>query len=240
MIKHRAIRDALLGRIVSGEWAPGRVIPGEVDLAREFGCTRATVARALRELVAAGLVERRRRGGTRVLGRSGRDAVVTIPIVREEIEAAGHAYGYERLTVREADPPEPIRQAFGLRPGAAAVHVACLHRADGRPAQVEDRWINAAAVPAVRTQDFRTVSPNEWLVRAVPYTRARHEFRAERPTDRLRGLLDLAPDEWVFVVERRTWREDAGITVAHLYNPADRFRITTRDPVAFGVDPGAG
>jgi GntR family histidine utilization transcriptional repressor len=41
-------------RIADGDWKPGELIPGEVDLADEFGCARATVNRALQDLADAG------------------------------------------------------------------------------------------------------------------------------------------------------------------------------------------
>ena len=61
-----AIHANVLQRIRTREWGPGALIPTEEALAREFGCARATVSRALREVAAAGLLERRRKAGTRV------------------------------------------------------------------------------------------------------------------------------------------------------------------------------
>ena len=53
-------------RIHARDYAPGANIPGEVELAGEFGVARATVNRALRELSDEGILERRRNSGTRV------------------------------------------------------------------------------------------------------------------------------------------------------------------------------
>lgn len=64
-------------RIESGEFAPGAVLPGEFDLARDYGVSRITAKRALDELAEAGLVKRERGRGTRVLDRPGASAVRT-------------------------------------------------------------------------------------------------------------------------------------------------------------------
>ena len=40
----RDVKEYIRGRIVKGDWAPGDLIPNEVDLAAEFQCARATVA----------------------------------------------------------------------------------------------------------------------------------------------------------------------------------------------------
>jgi formimidoylglutamate deiminase len=62
----QAVQDEVRRRIAARLWRPGDFIPHETDLAREFGCARATVNRALRELAEEGLLDRRRKAGTRV------------------------------------------------------------------------------------------------------------------------------------------------------------------------------
>ena len=67
---HRAcmrdqVRDRILSRILSGEYAPGTRLK-ELSLAAECGVSQAPVREALRELEALGLVECERYRGTRV------------------------------------------------------------------------------------------------------------------------------------------------------------------------------
>ncbi len=52
------VKSLLEERIRSGSLAPRSQLPSEPDLCEEFGVSRGTVREALRELVAAGLVER--------------------------------------------------------------------------------------------------------------------------------------------------------------------------------------
>ena len=85
-------------RISGGVWKPGELIPGEVELAREFGCARATVNRAMRELADDGIIERRRKAGTRVRQAPVRQARFDIPIVRGEIEEKGAEYRYSLVS----------------------------------------------------------------------------------------------------------------------------------------------
>ena len=51
----QAVADEVLARIRRRDWAPGDLIPNEVDLAGEMGCARTTVNRALRHLAARDL-----------------------------------------------------------------------------------------------------------------------------------------------------------------------------------------
>ena len=52
--------------IASGEWKPGDPVPSEAALMEQFGISRMTANRALRELAAEGLVTRVQGSGTRV------------------------------------------------------------------------------------------------------------------------------------------------------------------------------
>src|SRR5438093_1135584 len=56
--------------ILVGEWGPGAVLPSETALSQMFGVAVGTVRRAMSDLVAEGLLSRRRKTGTVVTGRS--------------------------------------------------------------------------------------------------------------------------------------------------------------------------
>lgn len=56
--------------ILVGEWPPGAALPNEAELARGFGVAVGTVRRAMADLVAEGLLSRRRKTGTVVTGRA--------------------------------------------------------------------------------------------------------------------------------------------------------------------------
>src|SRR3954447_10532798 len=62
--KHADVRAALLRQVRSGRLRPGERIPTEAELGKLFGVSRITVTRAVRDLQAAGVVERRRGAGT--------------------------------------------------------------------------------------------------------------------------------------------------------------------------------
>jgi GntR family transcriptional regulator, histidine utilization repressor len=229
MAKYQEIQAALLGRITSGDWPPGAPIPHEAALAEEFGVTRPTIGRALRGLVDGGLVERKRRAGSRVAIRQAAEAVLRIPIVQDEIEGRGGRYGYLLLGRRIAVPPAPVRAALALPAAARALQVRCLHLEDGRPFQLEDRWINLAVLPEAAEQGFAAGSANEWLVRQVPYTRAEHVLRAAAAAPSEAEALQVAVGSPVFVIERTTWVGADAITHVRLAHPAESFRIVTRD-----------
>jgi DNA-binding LacI/PurR family transcriptional regulator len=64
--KHREISRELLAEIAMAKYGPAGRLPSEQQLVKRFGVSRPTVARALRDLQAEGLIERRTGSGTYV------------------------------------------------------------------------------------------------------------------------------------------------------------------------------
>src|SRR6185369_15442936 len=62
--KHRQVYRSLEREIRDGRFKEGDRLPSEADLVRRFGASRITVGRAVRDLQASGLVERRAGAGT--------------------------------------------------------------------------------------------------------------------------------------------------------------------------------
>lgn len=65
---YEQIRSQISSLVAVGALAPGSRLPTVRSLAADLGIAAGTVARAYKELEAAGLVEARRRGGTIVRG----------------------------------------------------------------------------------------------------------------------------------------------------------------------------
>jgi GntR family histidine utilization transcriptional repressor len=238
---YKAVKTAILDRILRQEWRPGARLPPEADLARAYGCARSTANRALQELADQGYLERRRRVGTRVAERRMPGSLLHIPLVRVEIEARGAVYGYRLIDRVEQGATAAVAARLGLAPGAPVLRVRCLHLADGVPYQLESRAISLAAVPQARREGFEAVSPNEWLVGAVPYSASEHAFSAALPEAEEAALLAMSEGQPVFVIERRTWLKGQAITDVRLVHPADRFRLVSRDDwhgQGMGTPPG--
>ena len=221
----REVRAELAGRIAARDWAPGARVPNEAALAAELGCARGTVNRAMRALAEEGLVERRRRAGTRVAEAPVRRAVMRVPILRREIEAAGREAGYRLLSRGEAPAPEAVTRRMGLAPGARLVSVSGLHLADGAPWALERRWIDVRAVPGAADEPFEAVSANEWLVRHAPLTRGELAIEAEAAAPEIAGALGCPPGAPVLVLRRTTWNGEVAITdVAVAFAPGHAMR----------------
>ncbi|MCX7890511.1 MAG: GntR family transcriptional regulator [Rhodobacteraceae bacterium] len=223
----RALRSELQARLASGHWGAGGRLPSETELAAEFGVSRATMNRALGALAEDGLIDRRRRAGSRVLPAPRRAARFAIPVVRDEIAATGAAYGYA-LIAREAGPaPDWLRARMGLGAGAQVLHILCLHSAGSVPFQLEERWISLEALPEAAGEAFRDRGPTEWLIATVPYSEVEMSFLAEGADRAWAGLLGMEAGEPVFTAERTTWWQGRAITHVRLRYRRG-YRMTTR------------
>jgi GntR family histidine utilization transcriptional repressor len=214
--KAHGIAGEVRRRIVEREWRQGERIPDEADLATEFGAARATVNKALQLLADEGLLDRRRRAGTRVALNPVRKATFSIPIIREQIEKAGKNYSHRVVAQRRGPVPAEVAARLDLPEGLALIHLRTVHYGDGRPFQLEDRWINQHAVPEVEAVDFRHLNANEWLVRNAPYLRADLAFCAANADARDARLLETQLGQALLVLQRTTWNDLGAITTVRL------------------------
>ncbi|MBZ0128119.1 MAG: GntR family transcriptional regulator [Rhodobacteraceae bacterium] len=206
------IRDRIHGAILNGTYRPGDKLPRDEDIAQQMGCARSTVQRAMRDLSDAGIVERKRKGGTQVRADPLTRATLDIPITRREVEQRGSVYGYQLLHREIAVAPLSVGARFARRDPSRMLHVEALHLADQRPYILEDRWVCTDTVPEILSVDLSRQSANEWLVHNKPYSRCDLRFYAIEADARIARQLDAAPGAALLVMERTTWIEDAPIT----------------------------
>jgi GntR family histidine utilization transcriptional repressor len=220
-----AIRAEVTRRIRTRVWPPGSMIPSEEVLAVEFGCARATVNRALKELADTGVLERKRKAGTRVAALPIRKATLDIPVIRQEVEARGQSYSFALLHHRIAPPPLSVAARLGLNAGMPMLHLQTLHLADAVPQVFEDRWLNPAILPDPGP-DFAVISANEWLVATIAFATGDIAFSAEPASPEEAAALAVPATTALFITERCTWGTQAPITWVRLSH-APGYRLRT-------------
>ncbi|WP_082114076.1 GntR family transcriptional regulator [Kiloniella litopenaei] len=219
----QSVKAEVMRRILERIWLPGDMIPNEIDLAEEFGCARATVNRAMRALAEEGLLERRRKAGTRVALNPIRKATLEIPITRLEVEQRGWAWRHSVLERAETLPPVSVASRLGLSDDVEMLHVRSLHYADNHPFLYEDRWVNLSEVAAIRDVNLQAIDANEWLVQNTPLTKGDISFSAANATKQEAELLQTSEGEAIFVIDRTTWNGDIPVTIVRLaYTPGYR------------------
>lgn len=221
----QSVQDEVLRRIHAREWKPGDLIPNEADLALEFGCARTTVNRALRSLADSGLLDRRRKAGTRVALQPVAKATLNITVIRSEIEERGQKYGYQLITRRVEVPPVSVSAAMGTDAAGELLHIRALHLANDRPYALEDRWINTLVVPNAMEETFMLLSANEWLLKHTPYTHGDIAFSATAATKDEAAILNCPEQSALLAIDRLTWDNSASVTKVRLmFAPGHQLR----------------
>jgi GntR family histidine utilization transcriptional repressor len=224
---HDSILSHLRERIVSGAWPPGYRIPSEMELCDTFSCSRMTVNKALTQLQARGMIERRRKAGSFVAQPRARAAVLEISDIRSEAEAFG-AYRFTILARRER----------ALLPGDAGrldtdrkirvLEIDTLHFGGEQPFCLERRLINLGEVPEAADEAFSTIPPGSWLVAQVPFSEGEHRLRSEAADAEVAARLAVTEGAPCFVIERRTWRGGEPITHVRLDYPGPMQEMLAR------------
>ena len=223
---YEQVKDHVLGRIRSGEWAPGARVLSEHELVRELKVSRMTANRAIRDLVQSGVLSRVAGLGTFVADLRAVGHPLQIRSIAAEIAERGHVHRAEVVSTGRVAGSGHVRTQLGLAARARSVFRSVIvHYEDDQPLQVEDRYVNPAIAPEYLTVDFATVTTHEYLMRVAPLARVEHVVRAVVPTPQVRELLRQGDDTAVLLIERTTWSGADRASFALLHHAGDRFAL---------------
>ncbi len=222
------VRQALRAELEEGRFPPGARMPSEAELVVRFGVSRMTVNRALRELQAAGLVERVQGVGTFAARLHQVASTLTIRDLHDEIVERGHRHSATVQLQREEAAAREVAQRLGLAEGAPVFHTLIVHHEDSVPLQCEDRYVNPASAPGYLKVDFTATTPTHYLLDVAPYWEAEVTIEAAKASAREARLLGIARDDPCLVVHRRTFGGGATITAARLVHPGSRYLLQGR------------
>ncbi|WP_171098401.1 GntR family transcriptional regulator [Ruegeria sp. HKCCA6707] len=215
-ISFQVVRDEVKRRIETRVWPQGSLLPTETQLAEEFSCARATVNRALRELSDQGFVERKRKSGTRVKKEPRKQAKLEISLARQAVEQQNSDYRYALVERNVVSSPRWLTSQLNVDPDARVLHIVCMHYADNRPFQLEERWVVIETVPEIETADLNHSGPHEWLLNAAPFTEAEIAFSAISADGRLAEFMGTTTGTSMIQLERTTWKDGQPMTFARL------------------------
>ena len=169
-------------------------------------------ATCMSSLADAGIVERKRKGGTIVKQDPVTRATLNIPITKVEIESRGFKYGHHLISSEVTKAPASVSARFGVAQVDPVMHVTALHMAAGCPYVLEDRWICLKTVPEFRNVDLSEISANEWLVRYRTYSRCDVQIYAKPIELDDAELMEVQAGSAMLVLERTTWIGEEPIT----------------------------
>jgi GntR family histidine utilization transcriptional repressor len=225
---YQQVRDYITGKIAARTWLPGDRVPSEHELVAQFGVSRMTVNRALRELADAGLVIRVAGVGTFVAEERHQSTLLQIANIAEEIRQRGHRYRCHVVSVETVPAPADVAGLLELAPTQLVAHAKCVHFENDVPVQLEDRYVNLRIAPEFAAQSFSEETPAAYLLRTVPVDEIEHVVDATLPTKKQAALLQMDAALPCLVLLRRTWTNGSVVTFVRCYYPANRYQLGSR------------
>ncbi|WP_374434301.1 histidine utilization repressor [Inhella sp.] len=224
--RYQLVQSHLRDGIKSGQWTVGDRLPSEAELVAQFGVSRMTVNRALRELEQEGLIRRQQGAGSFVAPLERVAGTLVIRDIHDEIAARGHRHEAEILQMGERRARRGEAQLLGLETGARLFHSRILHRENGLPLQLEERLVNPACAPDYLAQDFKTLTPTAYLLQVAPLTGAHYQIEAAAANAEQAAALGLQPGDPCLVIERVSRSPSGTVTWVRLVHPGARHVLT--------------
>jgi len=222
------VKQYLKDALEAGRWAPGAQMPSEAELVAQFGVSRMTVHRALRELQDAGLITRLQGVGTFAAQLNRVSSTLTINDIQEEIHKRGHRHDATVHLKRAESAPAALAQRLGLNPGDTVFHTLIVHHEHGVALQCEDRYVNPACAPGYLDVDFTQVTPTSYLLDVAPLWEAHVSIESALPTAQEAKLLGIARTDPCLIVVRGTISRGTPVTLARLVHPGSRYTLESQ------------
>jgi GntR family histidine utilization transcriptional repressor len=220
------IKDYLSSEIAAGRWKAGDLVPSEQALVRQFGVSRMTVNRAVRELTAENVLTRRQGAGTFVAPQKYQATLVEIRNIADDIRARGRVHHSSVRLLEAGVASAGLAAKFGVETGGALFHSLIVHFEDDVALQVEDRWVNPACAPAYLAQDFGAITPNEHLMVAAPLQGAAYSIEALPAPVEIAAMLAIPAGAACLVLRRSTTSLGRVASVVTMWHPGALSQFT--------------
>jgi GntR family transcriptional regulator len=224
---YHQLERALAERIARGEYETGAAIPGELELAREFGVSRGTIRQAVERLVRSGLIVRQRGRGSFVARGPIDYPLGSFYSFAHEMAGRGIAESSRVLAQRRVRPSASVARALALEEGATAVRIVRLRLAGDRPFLLETSHVPDALVPSLVEADLSRGSIYDVMdADGVRLTRVTEHVRSVAIDARAAEALQARTGSPGFALERLGVAGATPAELRHVIAPGDRVRLT--------------
>lgn len=229
---YQRIKESILANIHTGMWQVGAAIPTEMALCEQFGVSRMTVNRALKELESERILERRQGSGTFVAQQKFNHTFIEVRNIAQDILDSQKNYQakvnhqatlhYDELNLAAH---HWLKQRFfgnRLTKSDKLYQVSIVHYANDTPIQYEERWVNARLVPEFIKQDFTVINTSDYLIAHVPLESGEYRVMARNPDNFIKKILQMLPDEPALLHTRQTNSQGQVVSIVNMWHAGNR------------------
>lgn len=190
--KYLEIQDLLLQRIKNGDYQEGQLIPKEVDLAEQLNVSRPTVRHAIRNLVQAGYLERRKKRGTIVTQTKIKQQFThVIESYNTEIQNNGLVAKTQVLNFSTEKASDEVAEALTIKPNTEVYKLVRLRSADNKPVVFVVTYLPIAQLSDLQKIDFTHHSLYSELAKAgLEITHVSRKIEVHPATEEEAQLLE--------------------------------------------------
>lgn len=194
---YRRIQRHILDRITSGELGVGDRLPTEMEIARQFGTSRATVQSAMSRLVYEGWIDKQAGRGTFVAS-AGHMATIDLHYVRsfeEDVARTGGRVTYRLVSVGRTQASEEVAERLGVDEGATIFTFQRLRLVGGSIIGLERRFFAPEITLGMPLDALDTISTHDLVEHHIGRRIGRMEvsIRAAAADARLAEKLTVPP-----------------------------------------------
>lgn len=208
---YEQIKEYVLHKIHLGEFAPHTRIPSERDLAEQFGVSRLTVSKALKELTQAGFLYVQIGKGTYISEEPIDLQLETLKSFTEEMEGHQQRPSSQILCAELIPADDHVRDKLRLPSGTTVVLLRRIRLVNDRPIALEHSSVVASLCPDIlENYDFANESLYAVLKEkyGVALTHAEQTFEARAATEIEASHLELTKGDPVLSIHRVTYTQD--------------------------------
>lgn len=183
------VRDTVLGRISSGTWKPGEMLPSESAIGLELGVSQGTVRKALDDLAAQNVVVRRQGKGTFVAEHTAERALFHFFHIETDTNTRALPTNSQVLSCRRRKADKAEIDALHLDRDSRIVEIKRVREMAGQPAIAETVIVSAALFADIDKRTLNDV-PNE----LYQFYEQKYGITVHRAVERVRAVAASETD----------------------------------------------
>lgn len=222
---YEQVKFYVLKNIGSGEWPTHFQIPSEHTLVKNMGISRMTIHRALRELTQEGFLKRIQGVGTFVAETPHKNITIEFKDIDVSIREQGRHHQCDVHFLQVESITSDYAARLGLQEGDRVYRSYMVHRENGVPVMLEDRYVNPKFSADFVDQDFTQLSTESYFRASFAMISHDHHLLAVTSNPEAHHFLELEQPTPCIQINRRTWSENNILSVVRLLYPSHRHEL---------------
>jgi GntR family transcriptional regulator len=203
---YHQLKEIIRGKIESGEWTPGQLIPTENELIRQYKVSRTTVREAVAALVNEGRLEKKQGKGTMVCHDKIEELLGRLTGFTEEMLNKGLAPGARLIRVEKIKAPEQVKEKLFRGDDREVIYIQRIRLADGKPISTEQTYWPLDIAQFFENEDLEKAAFYPILERnGVRLREADEIISASVATKKTAALLGISEGSPLLHIERLSY-----------------------------------